>query len=204
MQKDYSAYSDDALIEAAASVAEDMDGRQWAQGEIALEVRRRSTYGTFDMKRYSAAARRAEKTLYAYAQTVDLYMAAGFSSWGDFSRRFGCGFTVARDVALKFDDPTAAVSYLEERAELPDEQRWRVESVRASLKGLFAPDAPRRVAMLDSVPLSVDVVTDSAQSIVGAVVEIAITPEQYHALQDVDRAGCFRVVVYELRGKRAA
>lgn len=147
--KDLVTLSDDDLIARAAQIAAETDGRQWAQGEVCLEVQRRAAYGHFDVGRYAAAAGRARKTVYAYAQTVSIFRESGLSSWGDFSARFpGCGFTVARDTALRLRDSVAAVSFLEERAErpdIPDGDRWRVESVRASLAGIFNPNAARKL-----------------------------------------------------------
>jgi len=153
MDVDLTSLSDDELLDHAAQIANETDGRQWALGAIGIEAKERATRGAFDVARCATAAGRAIKTLYLYAQAVAIYNEAGMSTWVDFRARFPiCGFTAARDVALRFKDATAAVSFLEERAarqDIDECARWRVENVRASLAGVFNPDAPRKVLEIE-------------------------------------------------------
>jgi hypothetical protein len=144
---DYSALTTAQLYAAAEENSRDIEGRQWKQGALGIEVKRRAEHGNADFAQFVASARRSKSTLYAYANTVAFYQAAGFSNWSDFSARYPrIPFTVAAAAADKFKDDTAALSWLEDA----NERAFTVDQARASLSGIFNSDAPRKVAEFEA------------------------------------------------------
>ena len=136
-----------ALYAQAADAAGAIEDRQWKLGEIGIRVKALAEYGEADFATFAKHARRSKSTLYSYTKTVDFYQKAGFSNYRTFAAQYpNIPFTVAQAAAEKFADSTAALSWLEDA----NAREFTVDQARASLKGIFNPDAPVKVAEFEA------------------------------------------------------